>query len=140
MPEPKPSADQTKDSYLGRIAYEAYCDTVGGVAFNGDPLPTWEQQCERSPKIAEAWRSASRAAVDEASTASQITGYQNLSPAHIDAINSIKAAEADIAELWKQLADVYPMDARWRAIARTHFEEGFSALVRTVAQPSSPFS
>jgi hypothetical protein len=69
-----------------------------------------------------------------------ITGYRDLSQAHIDAINSVKAAEADIAELWKQLADVYPLDARWRSVARTHFEEGFSALVRSIAQPASPFS
>jgi hypothetical protein len=43
------------DSHLGRVAYEAYCVAVGGKAFNGDVLPTWEQQGERSPKIAEAW-------------------------------------------------------------------------------------
>lgn len=23
--------------------YEAYCEAVGGKAFNGDPLPKWEQ-------------------------------------------------------------------------------------------------
>lgn len=134
--------DQTKDGMLGRVAYEAYCDAVGGVAFNGDALPSWEQQCERSPRIAQAWRCAGRAAEQTHSDDNpgpEITGYRQLSPAHVDAINSIKAAEADIAALWKQLADVYPMDARGRKLARDHFEEGFSALVRTVAQPHSPF-
>lgn len=69
-----------------------------------------------------------------------VKGYRDLSQAEVDAINSVKAAEADIAELWKQLADVYKADARWRAVARTHFEEGFSALVRSIARPDSPFS
>lgn len=69
-----------------------------------------------------------------------VKGYRDLSQAEVDAINSVKAAEADIAELWKQLADVYQVDTRWRAVARTHFEEGFSALVRSIARPDSPFS
>lgn len=69
-----------------------------------------------------------------------VAGYRDLTQAEVDAINSVKAAEADIAELWKQLADVYQVDARWRAVARTHFEEGFSALVRSIARPDSPFS
>lgn len=28
---------------LTKILYETYCEQVGGVAFNGDKLPTWEQ-------------------------------------------------------------------------------------------------
>lgn len=43
---------------LGKVAYERYCLAVGGVAFNGDPLPTWAEQVERNPQIAEAWRQA----------------------------------------------------------------------------------
>jgi hypothetical protein len=44
-------------------AYNAYCLHVGGKASNGDDLPTWEQQNERSPAIAAAWRFAAAAAV-----------------------------------------------------------------------------
>lgn len=46
---------------LGRAAYEAYCEAVGGKAYNGDQLPTWDQQQERNPTIAEAWNRAGRA-------------------------------------------------------------------------------
>lgn len=44
-------------------AYEAYTTAVGGVAFNGDPLPDWATQRQRNPRIADAWRAAALAAV-----------------------------------------------------------------------------
>lgn len=46
---------------LGRGAYEAYCQSVGGKsAITGDPLPAWEDQ---RPEIREAWRAAADAVV-----------------------------------------------------------------------------
>ncbi len=30
------------DSDLAKRMYDMYCKAVGGFAFNGDPLPTWE--------------------------------------------------------------------------------------------------
>lgn len=30
-------------------------------------------------------------------------------------------------------------DMRWASIAKTHFEEGFSALVRSIAKPEPRF-
>lgn len=30
---------------LAGEAYAAYCEAVGGVAFNGDPLPNWREFC-----------------------------------------------------------------------------------------------
>ena len=38
---------------LSRIAYETYCKSVGGMAFNGDKLPDWINVPGR---IADAWR------------------------------------------------------------------------------------
>jgi hypothetical protein len=32
---------ESKDA-LADFLYTAYCDAVGGKAFNGDPLPDWE--------------------------------------------------------------------------------------------------
>lgn len=29
--------------YIAEEMYEAYCAEVGGVAFNGDPLPAWRE-------------------------------------------------------------------------------------------------
>lgn len=47
---------------LAEAAYTAYCVAVGGVSFNGDTLPTWEQQREREDqKIPNAWVEAAKA-------------------------------------------------------------------------------
>ena len=27
---------------VAKVLYEEYCEAVGGVAFNGDPLPDWD--------------------------------------------------------------------------------------------------
>lgn len=29
--------------YIAGELYDQYCLKVGGIAFNGDPLPTWEE-------------------------------------------------------------------------------------------------
>lgn len=40
-------------------AYTMYCQCVGGVSYNSDPLPTWEQQRAREDqKIPNAWVTA----------------------------------------------------------------------------------
>lgn len=49
-----------------QAAYEAYTRAVGGRAFNGDELPTWDEQRQRSPRITDAWRAAAQAAVSRA--------------------------------------------------------------------------
>jgi hypothetical protein len=40
---------------FGRIAYEAYCESVGGLSIRGEPLPTYDQQ---NQKIIDAWQCA----------------------------------------------------------------------------------
>jgi hypothetical protein len=70
----------------------------------------------------------------------QIKGYRDLSQAEIDGMNSIKAAEEDIAQLWKQIGKIEGVDPRALNIARTKLQEGFSWFVRAVAKPADPFS
>lgn len=36
------TATDTEVELAGKL-YEAYCEQVGGIAFNGDPLPTWAE-------------------------------------------------------------------------------------------------
>ncbi len=69
----------------------------------------------------------------------KITGFRDLTQDEIDAMNAVKAAEKEFAELWKRLGGIEGIDRRWLAVARTHIEEGCSAAVRAVAQPVSPF-
>lgn len=46
---------------LGQVAYEAYCESVS--KFTGDKLPTWEEQLEKNPDIALAWKVSAEAVV-----------------------------------------------------------------------------
>lgn len=70
-----------------------------------------------------------------------ITGYRELNPAEIDAVNLIKGAEIDLGHLWRDFFEsgTVDVDRRWMAVAKTHFEEGFSAFVRAIAQPVPRF-
>lgn len=46
--------------------YTEYCKSVGGAAFNGDPLPSWSEfyQDPKKRKQANAWLDAAQAAMD----------------------------------------------------------------------------
>nr|WP_081051324.1 hypothetical protein [Pseudomonas syringae group genomosp. 3]KUR48047.1 hypothetical protein PST407_02306 [Pseudomonas syringae pv. tomato]MBX6402002.1 hypothetical protein [Pseudomonas syringae pv. tomato]MDT3236372.1 hypothetical protein [Pseudomonas syringae pv. tomato] len=52
----------------------------------------------------------------------QITGYRDLSQSEIDGINSIKALEADAADLVKQLKAIPDVDQRSIALAVTNLQ------------------
>ena len=69
-----------------------------------------------------------------------IAGYRDLSASEINLMNAVKSMETEVADLWREIAGEDGIDGRWFAIARTHFQEGFSALVRSIAQPRDPFS
>ena len=66
----------------------------------------------------------------------RISGYRQLSDDEVRVVNRIKALEREVGFAWQQVReDVNDVDRRWLAVARTHFQEGFSALVRSVARP-----
>lgn len=69
----------------------------------------------------------------------QISGYRDLSQDEINAMNEIKGVEATVGALWRNVNALAETDKRWAAIARTHLEEGFSALIRSVAKPEPRF-
>lgn len=49
-----------------KALYECYCKEVGGKAFNGDPLPSWEEfgKDPTKQKQANAWREVAKLAVE----------------------------------------------------------------------------
>ena len=51
--------------YIAEQLYIAYCQAVGGKAFNGDPLPDWETfyTDETKEKQANAWLAAADRAI-----------------------------------------------------------------------------
>jgi hypothetical protein len=50
--------DKATGETLASSLYSCYCKAVGGVAFNGDPLPSWEDFAadETKAKQVGAWR------------------------------------------------------------------------------------
>lgn len=68
-----------------------------------------------------------------------IKGYRDLSEDEIALMNQIKTFEESLGTLWRNVQEMPSTNARWVSIARTHFEEGFMALVRSVAKPESKF-
>lgn len=51
---------------IAGILYAVYCEKVGGVAFNGAPLPKWEEfrADETKKKQSDAWVAVAQKALD----------------------------------------------------------------------------
>lgn len=72
-------------------------------------------------------------------TSQGVRGYRDLDPDEVANINAIKEHEEELAALWGAVERDSRTDPRWLAVARTHFQEGFSALVRSITRPADPF-
>lgn len=74
-----------------------------------------------------------------AGVSANIKGYRELSDDQIEWINRIKDAEVELGGLYRFVKGMDDVNKRWAAISKTHFQEGFSALVRSIAQPHDAF-
>jgi len=72
-------------------------------------------------------------------TAQGVRGYRDLPPDDVALINAIKELQENVADVWAATLLREGTDQRWANIAKTHLEEGVSALVRSVAKPHDPF-
>lgn len=72
-------------------------------------------------------------------TSQGVRGYRDLTEAEVRLINRIKEMEESLAASWGTVEADSRTDQRWLMIARTHFQEGFSALVRAIARPYDPW-
>lgn len=66
-----------------------------------------------------------------------IAGYRELSPVEIELMNRVKGIADDIGHLVDQLQANASLDQRWIAIGKTELQQGFMALVRGIARPST---
>lgn len=73
-------------------------------------------------------------------TAQGVRGYRNLTPDEVELINQLKAMQEAVAVAWANVFIRPETDRRKANIAKTHFEEGFSALVGSIARPHDPFA
>lgn len=65
----------------------------------------------------------------------KITGYRDLSQEEIDAMNGVKALEAQFNGMVDYLRNLASADQRQVSIAATAGEEAFMRAVRAIAQP-----
>lgn len=66
-----------------------------------------------------------------------IKGYRDLSQEEIDAMNRVKVAAESIRVLIDDLQQMPDLDKRWIAIGTTNLQQGFMALTRSIAQPTT---
>lgn len=66
----------------------------------------------------------------------KIVGYRELTPDEIEIINDIKAQANNLGAVFTVLESRNSeVDKRWLAIAKTHLQQGFMAMVRAIAKP-----
>lgn len=64
-----------------------------------------------------------------------VQGYKPQSQESVDLVNSNKVAEEEILRRLDYLAQRDDVDKRWLAIGRTHLEQAFMAINRSIFQP-----
>ena len=64
-----------------------------------------------------------------------IKGYQPISDERLSLVNENKVAEANLLARLDQMSSRVDLDTRWISIARTHIEQGFMALNRSILRP-----
>ena len=67
----------------------------------------------------------------------KITGYRELEQHEIDAMNAVKEMAKQVGELFEKLDSTSGLDQRWIAIGKTNLQQGFMALTRAIAQPTT---
>ena len=66
-----------------------------------------------------------------------VTGYRQLNEEEAALMNEIKAHGVDLGVLIARLKENKSLDQRWVSIGATELQQGFMALVRAVAQPTT---
>ncbi len=67
----------------------------------------------------------------------QIKGYRDLSVEEIAAMNEVKALAEQCGQIIEKLLTESSIDKRWVAIGKTQLQQGFMAVIRGIAQPTT---
>ena len=67
----------------------------------------------------------------------KITGYRDLTQAEIDAMNTVKAKANEVGKLLEEIAEIEGVDLRWLNIGKTDLQQGFMAVTRSIARPTT---
>jgi len=88
---------------------------------------------EREPEQLELFPQETTAATPKP----KITGYRELTDNEIADINMVKGEAENVEIVVDYMKHAGPYDHRWIAIAQTHLQQGFMALTRAIARPTS---
>ncbi len=66
-----------------------------------------------------------------------IAGYRELGQSEIELINEIKLQGNNLGLVFDMLEQSPDIDKRWLAIAKIDLQKGFSALIRSIARPTT---
>lgn len=66
-----------------------------------------------------------------------ITGYRDLTADEINLMNKVKDVSRLTGTVIEGLRNDARIDQRWLSIAATELQQGFMALVRSIAQPTT---
>lgn len=64
-----------------------------------------------------------------------VAGYKPITQERLDAVNANKNAEEQILRILDSMVGDDRWDQRWLSIGRTHFEQAFMALNRSIFRP-----
>ena len=67
----------------------------------------------------------------------QIKGYRDLTEVEIGAMNDCKLVAIEVGILCDKIAEMDGVDKRWAAIGKTTLQQGFMALIRSIARPET---
>lgn len=67
----------------------------------------------------------------------QIKGYRDLNQYEIDLMNETKAIAEECSKLIERLKMIEITDKRWLAIGTTELQQGFMAVTRSIAKPTT---
>jgi hypothetical protein len=65
-----------------------------------------------------------------------VEGYRKQSEDNVALVNKNKRIEEEVLRLLEDLASMSDTDKRWLAIGRTHIEQGFMAVNRSIFRPA----
>lgn len=65
-----------------------------------------------------------------------VEGYRKQSEDNVALVNRNKRIEEEVLRLLDDLASMSDTDKRWLAIGRTHIEQGFMAVNRSIFKPA----
>ena len=67
----------------------------------------------------------------------QIKGYRDLTQDEIDRMNKAKEMAENVGKLLVEIEKMPNIDLRWLSIGKTQLQQGFMAVVRSIARPET---